>query len=54
VPRAALHWGTDSSVVNNPLGQPGHALLYVGLPSAWGSVDAGLMFFPFAVVIGKR
>jgi len=38
--------GRDSSIVNHPLGEPGHTPLYVGLPSAWGSVDGDLMFFP--------
>jgi len=46
VPGAAWHWGSDSSVVNDPLGEPGRTPLYVGLPSAWGSVDGDLMFFP--------
>jgi len=32
--------------VNDTLGEPGHTPLYVGLPSAWGSVDGDLMFFP--------
>jgi hypothetical protein len=45
VPRVAWHWGRDSSVVNDPLGEPGRAPFYVGLPSAWGSVDGDLMFF---------
>ena len=31
VPRAAWHWGRDSSVVNDPLGKPGCTPLYVGL-----------------------
>jgi len=43
--KAAWHWGRDSSVVNNPLGEPGHTPLYVGLPSTWGSVNSDLMFF---------
>ena len=42
---AAWHWGTDSSVFNDPLGEPGCTPLYVGLPSAWGSVEGDLMFF---------
>jgi hypothetical protein len=42
VPRAAWH----SSVFNDPLGETGRTPLYVGLPSAWGSVDGALMFFP--------
>jgi hypothetical protein len=46
VPGAAWHWGRDSSVINDPLGEPGHTPLYVGLPSVWDSVDSGLIFFP--------
>jgi len=42
--KAAWYWGSDSSVINNPLGEPGHTL-YVGLPSTWASVDGGSMFF---------
>jgi hypothetical protein len=42
----AWHWGSDSSVVNDPLGEPGHALLYVGLVSTWGSLDNDHMFSP--------
>jgi hypothetical protein len=30
--KAAWHWGSDSSVVNDPL------------PSAWGSVDGGRIY----------
>ena len=41
--KAAWHWGSGSSVVNEPLGEPGHTPLYVGLPSVWGSVDSDLM-----------
>jgi len=44
-PRAAWHWGRGSSVVNDPLGEPGRTTLYVGLPPVWGSVDGDLMFF---------
>jgi hypothetical protein len=36
---AAWHWGSDSSVVNDPLGEPARTPLYVGLLSAWGSLD---------------
>ena len=43
---AARHWGSDSSVINNPLGEPGHTPFYVGLPSVWASVDGDCMFFP--------
>ena len=45
-PRAAWHWGRDSSVINDPLGEPGRTALYVGLPSVWGSEEGNLMFFP--------
>jgi len=44
--RAAWHWGSDSSVINYPFGEPGRTPLYVGLPSAWGSVDGDQMFSP--------
>ena len=33
----AWHWGSDSRVINDPLGEPGHTPLYVDFPSAWGS-----------------
>jgi hypothetical protein len=46
VPRAAWHCGRESSVVNDPLGEPGRTPLYVDLPSTWGSVEVGFMFFP--------
>jgi hypothetical protein len=47
LPRGAGHWGSDSSVVNDPHWEPGRIPLYVSLPSAWGSVDGDCMFFPF-------
>ena len=43
--RAAWHWVSGGSVINNPLGEPGHTPI-VGLPSAWGSVDGDHMFTP--------
>ena len=30
--QAAWHWGSNSSVVNDPLGDPGHTPLYVYKP----------------------
>jgi len=45
VPRAAWHWGRDSSVVNDPLEELGRTPLCVGLPSSWGSVEDDFMFF---------
>ena len=46
--KAAWHWGIDCSVLNDPLGEPGHTPFYVGLPSAWGSMGSDQMFSPFA------
>ena len=46
VPKAAWHWGRDSSVVNDPLRELGCIPLNVDLPSAWSSVDGDLMFYP--------
>jgi hypothetical protein len=46
--KGSWHWGSDSSVVNDPLGEPGRTPLYVGLPSAWGSVDGDRIFSPFS------
>ena len=46
VPKAAWHWGSDRRVVNDPLGELGCTLLYVGLPSALGSVDGDCLFSP--------
>jgi len=44
--KAAWHWGRDCSVINDFLGEPGRTPLYVGLPSALGSVEGDIMFFP--------
>jgi hypothetical protein len=44
--KAEWHWGSDSSVLIDPLGEPGRTELYVGLSSAWGSVDSDSMFSP--------
>jgi hypothetical protein len=44
VPKAAWHWDRDSNVVNDPLVEPGRTPLYVGLPSAWFSVDDDYKF----------
>jgi hypothetical protein len=42
--KAAWYWGSDSSVVNNPLGKPGHTPLYIGLLSTWDSMNGDHMF----------
>jgi hypothetical protein len=46
VRKAVWHWGSDCSVVNDPLLEPGCTPLYVGLPSVWGSADGDHMFSP--------
>ena len=46
--KAAWHWGSDSSVINDPLGEPGRTPLYVSLLSTWGSVDGDHMFSLFS------
>jgi hypothetical protein len=38
VPKAAWHWGGDSSVTKGPFGAPGNTPSYVCLPHSWGSV----------------
>jgi hypothetical protein len=40
--KAALHWGSNSSVINDPLGEPGRTPLC--LLFAWGSIDSDCMF----------
>jgi hypothetical protein len=47
VSRVPCHWGSNSSVVNNPPGDPDRTPLYVGLPSTWGSVDSDYVFPAF-------
>jgi len=44
--RDAWHWGSDSSVINDPLEESCRTPFYVGLLSAWGSVDGDHMFSP--------
>jgi hypothetical protein len=46
VPRTAWHWGIDSIVVNDLLGESGQTPFYVGLWPTWGSMNSDLMFFP--------
>ena len=53
LPKAAWHWGRDSSVVNDTLGEPGCTPLYVSLLSTWGSVDGERMFSPFFLWAGS-
>jgi hypothetical protein len=47
--KAEWHWGCDCSVLKDPLGELGRTSFYVGLPSAWGSVDGDQMFSSFFV-----
>ena len=42
--KAARHWDSNISVVNDPFGEPGRTTLYVGLQSMWGSVDGDHIF----------
>ena len=49
MPKAGCHRGSDSSIVNDPLGKPGRTPLYVDLPSAWDSVDGDRLFHPVFV-----
>ena len=44
--KVAWHWVRDCSVVYDPLGEPGHTPLYIGLPSAWGSLEGDRIFPP--------
>jgi hypothetical protein len=46
--KAACHWGSNCSVVNDPLGEPGHTPLYAGLLSMWGSMGDDQMFSLFS------
>jgi hypothetical protein len=46
--KAAWHWRSDSSAVNDPLGEPSSTPLYVDLPSAWSSVDGDHTISPFS------
>jgi hypothetical protein len=45
--KSVWHWGSDSSVVNDPLGEQDRTPLCVGLLSKWGSVKGDLMLSPF-------
>jgi len=48
MPKTAWHWGSESRVINDPLGEPGRTPLYVSLLSTWGSVDGDHMFSLFS------
>ena len=45
MPRVACHWGRDSTVVNDPPGEPGRTPLYGGFLSTWGSMDGDILFY---------
>jgi hypothetical protein len=47
--KAVWQWGRDSSVVKDPIGEPGRNPLYVGISSAWGSLYDDRMLSPFFV-----
>jgi len=44
--KAAWQWGSNSSVINDPLGDPGHIPLYVGFLYMCCSMDSDRMFPP--------
>ena len=46
--KAEWHWGSDSSVMNDPLGEPGYTPLYVGILPRCGSVDGDGIFSPIS------
>jgi hypothetical protein len=46
--KAARHWGSNISVVNDPLVEPGRTTFYVGLQSTRGSVDGNHIFIFFS------
>ena len=47
--KAARRWGSNSNVVKDPLVEPGHTPLFVGLPSTWSRVEGDHMFSPYFV-----
>ena len=47
VPKTPLHWSSNNSVVKDPLEEPGRTQLYVGLLSAWDTVDGDRILFPY-------
>jgi hypothetical protein len=54
MPKTAWHWGRDSNVVNDPLGEPGHTALYVGLPFGGGGLRGQRPYvFPHTYVEGS-
>jgi len=46
VPRAPWHWVEIAVLLTIPLGKQAALPLYVGLPSAWDSLNGELIFFP--------
>ena len=44
--KAEWYWGSNNSVLSDPVEEPGRTPLFVGLPSAWGSVDGDHIFSP--------
>jgi hypothetical protein len=47
VPKAAWHWGSDSSVQKDPFRAPGSTLSYVCLPPLWGSAGGDCLMLRF-------
>jgi hypothetical protein len=44
--KAAWHWGSNSSIVNGPIGEKGRTRCYVGLPSSWALWTVTICFPP--------
>ena len=42
--KAAWNWGSNSSVINDPIGEPDHTPLYVDLLSAWVYIQCPYVF----------
>ena len=47
--KAAWRWGSNINVFNEPLVEPGLTPLFVGLPSAWCSLEGDHMFSSYFV-----
>jgi len=45
--KAAWQWGSNRSVINDPLGEPGRTPMYIVLPSVCSSVEGDCMLSLF-------
>jgi hypothetical protein len=51
--KATWHWGSDSNVINDPLGEPGRTPLYVDHLFLWSLVDGEHIFVPSGLTASK-